>query len=208
MIDYGDFFKILTVFSLALISPGPDFMIVSSMSLNRGCIDGIKSAAGTTLGISVYVLISLTGLSVLFMHYLWVGFLIRLCGGLYLIYLGFSMWRASLGIKRKEALVVVDVKQKNAFWVGALTNLTNAKAIAFFSSIFALVLTPDMSLETKVALGVAIPAVNFMWFSFVAFCLSKDNVRARYQRWRQIIDRTVGTIMSFFGLKLLFSLRG
>jgi len=103
---------------------------------------------------------------------------------------------------------VVDVKQKNAFWVGALTNLTNAKAIAFFSSIFALVLTPDMSLETKVALGVAIPAVNFMWFSFVAFCLSKDNVRARYQRWRQIIDRTVGTIMSFFGLKLLFSLRG
>ena len=43
MIDYGDFFKILIIFFLALISPGPDFMIVSSMSLAAGASTASKA---------------------------------------------------------------------------------------------------------------------------------------------------------------------
>jgi threonine efflux protein len=205
MIEYGIFFKILLIFSLALISPGPDFMIVSSMSLARGRADGIKCAAGTTVGISVYVWVSLTGLSALFARNEGLATAIKLCGGIYLLYLGFSMWRASLEKRQAEIKIPANVKRRNAFLTGALTNLTNAKAVAFFSSIFAFVLTPDMSLATKIALATAIPLVNFLWFSFVAFCLSKEKVRSRYQRAQGLIDRVVGSVLAFFGAELFLS---
>ncbi|MFA4995402.1 MAG: LysE family transporter [Bdellovibrionales bacterium] len=208
MIDIIVLFKILPIFFLGLISPGPDFVVVSSVSLDRGRIDGIISAAGVAAGMGVYALVSLTGMSALLAHYFWLVTAIKLCGGLYLLYLGFSMWRSSLGKMREEAKIAADVKKKNVFVMGALTNLTNPKVIIFFVSIFALILTPETNLATKVVVWAAIPLECFLWFSFVAFCLSRDAVRVRYLRWRRAIDRGIGTILAFFGLKLLLLARG
>ncbi len=129
--DYADIAKILFVFFVALVSPGPDFLMVSSMSLSRGRAEGIKAAAGTTLGIAIYTTICLMGLSALFMHYAGLTLAIKLCGGLYLFYIGVSLWRGSLR-KNEGYAVPTEVGKKNAFLVGALTTLTNAKGGALF----------------------------------------------------------------------------
>jgi threonine efflux protein len=207
MIDWSAVFKILPIFILALISPGPDFMIVSSMSLTRGRTDGVKAAAGIASVIVLYTGVSLTGLSALFTHYFWMNVAIKIVGGLYLLYLSFVLWRSSLAAPATDAPTTLTVKKKSAYLIGALTCLTNLKAIAFFASIFALALTPDTNLATKTVIGVAVPAVTFLWFSFVAFGLSKDKVRARYQRWQRVIDRTAGTVLALFGLKLIAAAR-
>jgi threonine efflux protein len=209
MIEFGILFKILSIFLLALISPGPDFMIVSSMSLNRGRGDGILAAAGIASVIALYTLVSLTGLSALFAHYLWMMMAIKLAGGLYLLYLAALLWRGSLQPAQTSAQTPAEVptavKKKSAYLAGALTSLTNPKAIAFFASIFAFALTPDTNLATKLSIGAAVPLITFLWFSFVAFGLSKGKVRARYQRWQRVIDRVTGTVLGFFGLKLILS---
>ena len=178
MIEFAVLLKILSIFMLALISPGPDFMIVSSMSLTRGRTDGIKAAAGIASVIVLYTLVSLTGLSALFAHYLWVTVAIKLCGGLYLMYLGYALWRSSLTKPMAVEPAAVNVKKKSAYLSGVLTSLTNPKAIAFFASIFAIALTPSTGMATKLAIGVAVPLMTFAWFAFVAFGLSKDKVRA------------------------------
>ena len=205
MIEFAVLFKILSVFFLALVSPGPDFMIVSSMSLTRGRADGIKAAAGIASVIVLYTLVSLTGLSALFAHYLWITMGIKLCGGLYLMYLGYALWRSSLTKQIVAETIDVNVKKKSAYLAGVLTSLTNPKAIAFFASIFAIALTPDTGLATKAAIGVAVPALTFVWFSFVAFGLSKERVRVQYQRWQRVIDRVTGTVLAFFGLRLVLT---
>ncbi len=205
MIEFAVLLKILSIFFLALVSPGPDFMIVSSMSLNRGRSDGIKAAAGIASVIVLYTLVSLTGLSALFAHYLWVTVAIKLCGGLYLMYLGYALWRSSLAKPTVVEAGAVNEKKRSAYLAGVLTSLTNPKAIAFFASIFAIALTPDTGLATKAAISVTVPALTFVWFSFVAFGLSKDTVRVRYQRWQRVIDRVTGTVLAFFGLRLVLT---
>jgi threonine efflux protein len=208
MIDYGALAKILSIFMLALISPGPDFMVVSSLSLTRGRGDGIKAAAGIASVIVLYTLVSLTGLSALFAHYLWMMVAIKISGGLYLLYLSFLMWRASFAKAHADVPAPVTAKKKNAYMAGVLCSLTNPKAIAFFASIFAVALTPDTSLATKASIAAIVPLITFAWFSFVAFGLSKQKIRARYQRWQRVIDRITGTVLGFFGLKLILSARG
>jgi RhtB (resistance to homoserine/threonine) family protein len=206
MIELSVLIKILSIFTLAVISPGPDFMIVSSMSLTRGRADGVKAAAGIATVIVFYTLLCLTGMSALFAKYLWVTMAIKIAGGLYLLYLGWAMWKASFK-KAQNACVAANSEHKSAYRMGVLTCLTNPKAIAFFGSIFAIALSPDTNLATKIAINIAVPLVTFVWFSFVAFGLSKSTVRARYQRWQRALDRVTGTVLAFFGLKLLLSAR-
>jgi RhtB (resistance to homoserine/threonine) family protein len=206
MIDFGTLAKILPLFMLALVSPGPDFIIVSSLSLTRGRLDGIKGAAGIASVIALYTLVSLTGLSALFAHYFWMVVAIKICGGCYLLYLGIMLWRASFA-KQNTITPATDVKKKSAYKAGALTCLTNPKPIAFFASIFALALAPETSLATKAAITAAIPGITLIWFSLVAFGLSKPKMRARYQRCQRAIDRVTGTVLAFFGLKLILSAR-
>lgn len=205
MIEFGVLFKITPIFVLALISPGPDFMIVSSTSLTRGRADGIKAAAGIASVIFLYTLVCLTGLSALFGHYLRVAIAIKFCGGLYLVYLGYRLWRGSFAKQRSDAPVVTSMRKKSAYLAGVLTCLANPKAIVFFASIFAIALTPDTNLATQTAIAIGSPALTLLWFTLVAVGLSENKVRARYQRFQKVIDRVTGTLLGFFGLKLICS---
>ena len=206
MIEWSAIFKILPIFVLAMISPGPDFMIVSTISLTRGRADGVKAAAGIATIISLYTLVCLTGLSALFGHYLYVTMAIKACGGLYLVYLGYRLWRGSF-VKQEaaEAPVAGSGRRRSAYLAGVVTCLSNPKAVVFFASVFALALTPDTNLATQAALAVGSPGLAFLWFSLVAVGLSRGKVRARYQRWQKVIDRVTGTLLGFFGLKLILS---
>lgn len=208
MIDIDALLKILPLFTLGLISPGPDFMIVSATSLSKGRMEGIKTAAGITTVTSFYTLICLLGLTTVFGHYLWLMIAVKILGGIYLIYLAIMMWRSSLlPSVHPTTQPSVKTSRRSSYLVGVFTCLTNPKVIAFFASIFALAITHDTTPETKAAIVLTTASVCFSWFSFVAFGLSKPSVRERYQRWRRIIDRVTGSVLALFGIKLLFSAR-
>lgn len=205
IIDVAALLKILLIFILALISPGPDFMIVSSTSLARGRLEGIKAAAGVGTIIWIYTLVSLMGLSAMFEHYAWLVLAIKIGGGLYLLYLGAILLKGSFVKKHCAAQIPESKSHKSSYLTGAFACLTNPKAIAFFASIFALALTPNTTLSTKVAIGFTIPMITFFWFSIVAIGLSTPAIRTRYNKWRHIIDRATGLVLVSVGAKLLIS---
>lgn len=204
MIDFAIILKILPIFVIALISPGPDFMIVSSTSLINGRIEGIKAAAGVASVISIYTFVSLIGLSALFEHYLWLVYVFKIGGGLYLLYLGYLLIRGSFAESpAPHGLAKKELSSRNSYWAGVITCITNPKAIAFFASIFALALTSDTSFATKLAIEVVIPLTAFIWFSLVTLGLSTSVMRARYYRWKRTMNRVTGMILAFIGIKLL-----
>ena len=96
-------------------------------------------------------------------------------------------------------------KGKNPFVVGLLTNLTNPKAMAFFTSIFTLIIPPDAGRETYAAIIVLIAAMSILWFGIVTLGLSTPVMRKLYLRGSRWIDRVAGTFLAFFGLRLLLS---
>lgn len=206
MIDFLPFLKIAPLFMIALMSPGPDFMLVSSLSLARSRLAGIQGALGIAGGIMIYAALSVWGLGLIFQQMVWLMTAVKIAGGLYLCYLGFILWRASL-VKSDASQTTQELPKNNgnAFVMGLLTNLANPKAIAFFASVFALALTADTNTPTKLATVILCGLMTIGWFGFVAIALSTPKLRAKYQQCSKIIDRIAGSLLLFFGLKLVFS---
>lgn len=205
MIDFDVLLKILPVFILVLVSPGPDFFVVTTLSLKQGHRAGVKAAAGIAFVNGAFAAIGLMGLALVFERYFWLTVAIKICGGIYLMYLGGLLWKASFAKQDAVPDALPLPVKGNAFATGALSTLTNPKAIAFYASIFALALTPETSGTTKLVLVVSIPVLALAWFAFVAFGFSRPSVSSFYERWRRALDRVSGSVMVFFGTRLLLT---
>ncbi len=208
MIEYLPFLTIAPILALALASPGPDFMLVSTMALSRGRQAGIQSAAGIATGILIYAGLSLWGVSALFerMAFLMIG--VKVLGGLYLFYLGVQLWRSTLQTGNvSEPSTPAAVSLSHPYKLGFLTSMTNPKSMAFFASIFAIAVTGATSAPTKIITALLCAVMALGWFGFVAIALSSPKIRARYQRARKTIDRVAGSVLMLFGIKLVASAR-
>jgi threonine/homoserine/homoserine lactone efflux protein len=157
-----------------------------------------------TCALPIYSFLSLTGLSALFARYGWMVAAIKLCGGLYLIYLGVMLARSGGATQAATP----DAKRRSAYMTGVLTCLTNPKAIAFFASIFALGLKPDTNMATKIALAAIPPVATALWFTLVATCLAQPQIRARYLKRQGLLNRGIGAVLAVFGAKLALGARG
>ncbi|HUY68513.1 MAG TPA: LysE family transporter [Alphaproteobacteria bacterium] len=206
MIDPAPLLKIIPIFAAALIVPGPDFMMISSMALSRGRFAGVLAAVGIAAGVLVYVSLCMFGFTLIFARMHWLLAAIRIGGGLYLIYLGTQLWRASM----RPAAINEEIparfgKKRNPFVAGFLTNMTNPKALAFFSSIFALILPPAANIATRATILAVMAIMPVIWFGIVSFGLSTPAMQKLYLRASRWIDRVVGTFLALFGLRLLLS---
>lgn len=210
MIDFLPLIKIAPIFLVALALPGPDFFMISSLSLSRGRMAGVQAACGIAAGNFIWSTLSVCGLSMLFATWGDLLIIVRLCGGAYLLYMGYRLWKSSFEQAAGADVEGQAVKARHTrhpFVIGTLTNLTNPKAIAFFSSVFALILPPAATVATQLAILGEIALLSALWFGFVSYCLSAPAMRKAYMRWNRWIDRVAGTLMALFGIRLLTSLR-
>lgn len=203
MIELSVILKILPIFLVVLVLPGPDFLVVTSISLKRGQTEGMLAALGIAIINSLYSALSLQGMAILFEKYFWLAFGFKICGGLYLLYLGFKLFRASAAVKTSAC--TPKISGRNGFVSGLLTTLSNPKAIAFHASIMSLVVSPSTTLGTKICIVGVIGLSCYLWFSFVAYGFSRPKVVRFYEKAQTMIDKFSGACLSFFGLALLRS---
>ena len=76
---------------VALTSPGPDTLIVIRESSLNGRSGGIKAAIGIGIGIYFHCLLAINGISLILLSDPTLSKSIGIIGGLYLIYIGFTM---------------------------------------------------------------------------------------------------------------------
>ncbi len=207
MVDLLPVFKVLPIALVAFISPGPDFLLISSLAMQRGRLAGFAAAAGNALGVMIGALLCMLGLGYVLAEMAWLVTAIKIIGGLYLIYLGIQLWKSSLKSKNKPVSDVGMSKKKNPFVMGFVTNMTNPKALAFNTSVFALAIKPGTTFATQAVIVVGMGLMGLIWFSCVTFGLSTARVRQGYLRFSKWIDRVAGTFLAFFGLRLLLSQR-
>ncbi|WP_438884465.1 LysE family translocator, partial [Bacillus cereus group sp. BC22] len=79
---------VVTITLLAVISPGPDFAMVTRNSLMLSRRSGVLTALGIGLGVTVHVSYTLLGVGLLIRQSLWLFNAVKLVGAIYLIYLG------------------------------------------------------------------------------------------------------------------------
>ena len=170
------------IFLATVITPGPDFIVISSTALNSGRWQGLATASGTTLGMSVWVVAAMTGISFVFDHLFVLATALRIAGGLYLLYLAVQLIRRSFrGAPPAAAHETVKRSGWHAFRRGPLVNLGNPKALALFTSLAALLVRPDTPAWALAVSGAGITTITFVWYVTVVLALTYTRIRARHQ---------------------------
>ena len=90
---------------VALTSPGPDTLIVIRESSINGRSGGIKAAIGIGIGIYFHCLLAINGISLILLSDPTLSKSIGVIGGLYLIYIGLTMFIHKSNEKTKRTTI-------------------------------------------------------------------------------------------------------
>ncbi|WP_409421168.1 LysE family transporter [Pseudaeromonas sp. ZJS20] len=192
---------VITITLLAVISPGPDFAMVTRNSLILSRRAGVLTSLGIGLGVLVHVTYTLVGVGMLIQQSLWLFNVIKIVGAGYLVYLGMKMLRSS-PTSTQATSTVVPLSDAAALRTGILTNALNPKTTVFIVSLFMQVVHPETPLTVQIGYGAFISAAHMVWFSLVALCFSAGAVRDRLLAVRHWIDRIFGGLLVGFGVLL------
>lgn len=195
--------SIASVHLLALMSPGPDFIMACKNALQYSRRTGIYTSVGFGLGIAVHIAYCLAGLAVIISQSILVFQIIKLLGAAYLIMIGIKSLRSKGGsidvtVEKKGQ----DISAWTAIKMGFLTNVLNPKVTLFFLSVFSLMIEPNTASWVLAILSVMMVALTIAWFSFVSIVLTQEKVRCIFTRYQQKIDRVFGALLIALGLKV------
>lgn len=191
--------------AVALVIPGPDVLLVSQTAVSRSRRAALLAGLGIALSIACWAGFALLGINLLFQAFPWIHTFIKVAGGLYLLWMGFNLWRSSFAPDGEGEAVTLPLSDFAALRMGFLTNISNPKAAVFFGSVFSSVLGAQADFGLKLGAWLLVVVLSLLWFSLVAVGLSTSRVQAAYLRARKAIDRVGGTLMLGFGGVLLAS---
>ena len=198
---------VLTITLLAVISPGPDFAMVTRNSLLLSRRAGVMTALGIGLGVLVHLSYTLLGVGLLIRESPWLFDAIKLMGAFYLIYLGVKMLMTRSNEVQSQASIA-PLSDAAALRTGFLTNVLNPKTTVFIVSVFMQVVRPDTPLPVQIGYGLIIALMHVGWFCLVSLCFSSGRVRDRLFAVRAWIDRVFGGLLVGFGFLLAIARMG
>ena len=191
---------------LASMTPGPDFLLVSTTAAQYNRKSALAAASGITAGVAVWALFALTGLTFILhkMHAL--QQIIQIMGGAYLCWIGVQMVRQkamSHGEEQRSA-TNDNLNPGRLFLRGLFTNLANPKVFIYFSSVFSLFVSDEFSSLIRWSLLFILVMISFLWFCAVVLFFSHPAIKVRFQQFSHSINRCAGIIFIVFGLHLMF----
>ena len=197
---------ILFVDFLALISPGPNFVLTTSAAVSKSRRDALWTAWGIAAGSFAWAGAAALGIASVFEALPVLGLILKTVGIAYLVYLGIKLLR-SKGFQPRIERTIDTNSGIRGFWRGLLVNMTNPKSAAYYASVFAVFLTPDMPIWVLVFLVVSIAAMSLVWHVLIAISFSTTRIQARYISVSKYVDRLCGGVLIFLGLRLAWDSR-
>lgn len=195
--------------AVGAMSPGPSFLMVARTAVASSRSAGLAAALGMGLGGVSFAIAALAGLQAVFAAVPSLFLALKILGGLYLIYLGYRIWRGAavpLAVQ-SEAAETTENDARRSFLLATGTQLSNPKAAIIYASVFAAFLPPNFSGSLAVSTVLVIFLIEAGWYTLVALVLSSSQPRAAYLRFKSWIDRSAGAVMSVLGVKLILSAR-
>lgn len=193
--------SVVTLCTLAAISPGADFAMVTRNSLLRSRRAGVLTALGIALALLLHVSYTLAGIGLLIAHSPLLFNLIRYAGAAYLVCLGVKMLRSTPRAVAGDAPAAA-LSDFAALRTGFLSNLLNPKAPLFTVALFTQVIGPATPLPAQLAAGAFLSLIHLLWFSLVACVFSSEPAQRVFGRSRVILERSLGVLLAAFGLGL------
>jgi len=195
----------LFVVSVAVsIIPGPNNFMLMRLGMRRGRAAAMAAGFGTTLSCIVWCAAAALGMAAVLAAAPWLYKVLRVGGGLYLLWFAWAIWRAKgEGVGVPEPAPGGRDEFWDSFWQGFAVNMTNPKSVLFFASIFSAYVGPHTPLWAQAAAVGIVVAVCLGWQVAMAWLFSADQAVLAYRRAQRPLDRGAAVLMGGFGASLI-----
>lgn len=188
------------------LTPGPDTFLVLRYSMGRAR-DGIAAAAGTAIGSLVWAALVGIGLAALLEQSAEVFRIVKIAGGLYLIYLGVAAFLAS----RKSSHAAADPTAATAAQVarrrstpsllaGLLSTMLNPKVGLFFIAVVPQFVSAHAGFGETMLLGAIDGLIGMLYLVAVALLASRMIAWLRRPRVTRALERISAGVLSVLGI--------
>ena len=204
MLDFGLIAAFGLIHLVALVSPGPDFVVACRNSLLYSRTIGIYTALGFGLGICVHISYAVFGLSWLIANNELIFTVIQYLGAFYLMLIGIQSLRSFQSqIGQEPATASSRISPFRAVRIGFITNVLNPKATLFFLSLFSTMLNPTVGELTLVVIALLLVVTTILWFSLVALLISHPRFTSALKRYEKTIHQFFGVLLIAIGVIIL-----
>ena len=207
---FTEFLIVAGVHFIALISPGPDFFLVTKYSLDYSKKAGIIIASGLATGILCHVALSLTGISLIIKSSPQLFLILKIICSFYLLYLAFVIFKnrnnnleTEEGISTKKNTIETNKSWAYFYKIGLLTNITNPKVIIFFFTILTQIVSINTSYFMKIIYGIEMSLATFLWFTFISLFFSNNTFQKHYLKNKKYLDTFFAIVLIILSIRIL-----
>ncbi|WP_192457118.1 LysE family translocator [Musicola keenii] len=200
----NELIAVATITILAVISPGPDFAMLTRNSYAFGARTGLISAFGIACGVQIHVMYTVLGIAVVIVNSPLLFLAMKVLGASYLIYLGYKSLTNKTMLKLGEASGA-SPSTLAAFRMGFLTNALNPKTMLFVVATYTQVVHADNPMSHNVAYGLFMSVAHWIWFSIVALFFAAPAMRRRLLEHQLTVDKFIGVALIVLGTSLAFT---
>ncbi len=194
-----NFFTITLIGLLVIISPGPNFLIVTQNSLEHGRKSGFKTALGVSMASFCHVLLNIMGIGLIISKSIIAFSVLKIFGSIYLIYFGLKAMKSSYNNMKPNN----TKSSSDGFLSGFFCGIFNPQVCLFYLSLFSVIL-PSASLQNERMLyGAWLCLLGLIWFMSVAYFFTNETIQNKLFKFKSWLERISGTLLVAFGLKLL-----
>lgn len=200
LIGLGGYIAFLGISLLVICTPGQDTALTIRNTLAGGRRAGVATAAGVAAGQGVWTVATSAGLAVVLMASAPLFFAIRLAGAAYLVYLGVRS--LLVAARRQHAEHVAPQARTGAFLQGVLSDLSNAKMVAFFVGLLPPFAGLHPGFGLLLALGLNFCLLTLAWLVAYSFAIDRLGGWLRRSAVRRTLDAVLGTVLVGLGLRV------
>lgn len=197
-----DLIPIALAFSVVAVSPGPANIAVATIAMQHGRRASMRFGAGLGMGLAFWGVVAATGLGAVLQSSAIALTVLKVLGGLYLIWLA---WQSCRSAARPSGVSAAPKGQSRWFLGGLMLNLSNPKAVVAWMAALSVGLA-DNDAAAQLAVSTALCMVlGFGNYFGHALAFSMPGFMAAYQRARRWIEGTVAALFALAGFGLLRS---
>ncbi|MCX2900172.1 LysE family translocator [Pseudomonas mandelii] len=189
---------LITCFGIAVV-PGPNALLVLTHGAIHGSRKTLFTISGGVLGFAVVLALCALGLGALIQASATWFTVLKVVGGLYLIWLGWGLWRsAPINL---ESTGTTSSRRWSLFRQGLVSALSNPKALLLFTAFIPPFLDPHRSIIAQTAaIALTYAVVEFIVEYMVASAANR--VRPWLARAGRRFNKVCGGFFVAFGLAL------
>jgi len=198
-----EFFTVVVLHMFAVMSPGPDFFLISRQSIRYGRKIALWTAGGIGTGILFHSGLAVTGMLIILSSNDLYLIALKLICSFYLIYLGLN---SLLNVSNFDDDIINKDKWTRAggFTVGLITNITNIKALLFFISLFGIVLNSTSNFSLMLY-GLYMAVMTFLWFASVSYIFTSYIFKEKFLKFFGVFEKFLGLSLVIIALQILLS---